>query len=200
MATQRLSQSVRNKIRQYIESATGQEKISEATAAAVSEQDMRAAANEMIRILQDLARSYDLPPSVQNHFSSLRSTGVQIDPTTGNHMVGIYFADDLHRDSLDLTRYEEGIDNIVALFNNGYAAHGYIYGFWRGHSPTALKWQDLAGYYSQTRGGDDGTFIRSLPQRFGLHFMNTAVDAFNTNYGQRFHCVAAENEIYKDND
>ena len=46
--------------------------------------------------------------------------------------LGVFF-ENLHRESLVPGRYS-GVDNIVALFNNGYVASNYVRGIWKGHN------------------------------------------------------------------
>lgn len=85
---------------------------------------------------------------------------------TGSNMyqIEIWFSNDLHRDSLVPDRYE-GIDNIVALFNNGYSADGQVYGMWHGKE------------------------IASLKERVGENFIDQAVRDFIGNYGSEYNVI-----------
>ena len=58
--------------------------------------------------------------------------------------------------------YPDGVDNIAALMNRGYSAKNYVYGEWPEGS---------------------GRRIRSRKSRQGTHFMQTAVEHFNAQYG-----------------
>lgn len=93
------------------------------------------AAAKFIQVLQMTAKSYDLPESVMKHIDEMDSGSII--RIGDGFEVPLYFGGDLHRDSLenDATSYG-GIDNIVALFNNGYHASNYVYGWWDGHSPS----------------------------------------------------------------
>lgn len=66
----------------------------------------------------------------------------------------------MQRPSLNVWAYGF-VDNIIALFNNGYYAERVVFGYWPGHGMTS-----------------------SLTERPGLHFMNKAVDEFNGMYGE----------------
>lgn len=77
----------------------------------------------------------------------------------------------LHRDSLDLENYPDGLKNIVLLFAKGYRARNYVYGFW--DLPNQTWW-----------GGNDFVHIRSRIARPGNDFLIRAVDEFNNSYGK----------------
>lgn len=72
----------------------------------------------------------------------------------------------LHRDSLENDLGYDGIDNIVALFNNGYAegSIGLVWGNWASHD----------------------VFIHNKTSWEGLYFMQEAVEEFNAVYGAKF--------------
>lgn len=92
------------------------------------------------------------------------------------YMIPIWFDGDLHRDSLD-PYYYNGVDNIVALLNNGYKAGNAIYGIWSGH-------------------GDDN--IWSLQQRAGAGFIQNAVRSFMGNYASDYgFCTIRVDDTYK---
>ena len=90
------------------------------------------AAAKFIQVLQMTAKSYDLPDSVMKHIEGMSSSGTIIQTEEGFE-IPLYFEGDLHRDSLDNDLGYEGINNIVALFNNGYHAQNYVYGWWDNH-------------------------------------------------------------------
>lgn len=71
----------------------------------------------------------------------------------------------MYRPSLNPAKYG-GVDNIVALFNNGYKASDYVYGNWHGNR------------------------VRSTISRPGLNFMQEAVSDFNGGYGAANDIVA----------
>lgn len=76
------------------------------------------------------------------------------------YSIGVYFENDLHRDSLDEERYPEGVNNIAALLNRGYHARHSVKGVWR----------------------DDDRVIWSLPRRVGAGFIDRAISNFYGNY------------------
>ena len=83
-------------------------------------------------------------------------------------IIDINFEGNLYRSSLAPDKYG-GVDNIVALLNNGYDAGKYVYGIWKGHE----------GLYTEET-------IRSLPHRAGAHFIQEAVEEFNSTYGAEY--------------
>lgn len=143
--------------------------------------DMRRLSVEMIQTLQVAAddASYALPESVKAHFNSLDYIVTEVGD--GLYEVAIYFRDDLSRPSLLNDQGYEGVHNIVALFNNGYVASNYTYGWWENHRPTG----DWSSYAS---GGYDATdtYIRSKIGRPSLHFMQRAVQDFLSKYQTQY--------------
>lgn len=76
--------------------------------------------------------------------------------------IDINFSGDLFRASLVPGKYD-GVDNIVALLNNGYDTGGkHVYGMWHGKP------------------------YRSLTYRNGAHFIQEAVDEFNRLYASEY--------------
>lgn len=89
------------------------------------------------------------------------------------YQIGVWFAGNLHRDSLAPTEYG-GIDNIAALLNNGYSAGHTVYGMWHGDN------------------------IASLTQRDGAHFIDSAVRNYMANYASEYGVLNIEvADIYK---
>lgn len=98
----------------------------------------------------------------------------------GSYSVTLSFSTEaLHRDSLDNDLGYEGINNIVALFNNGYHAKNYVYGWWEGHRP-------IGEAISRGLGDEDYAWVRSQKEREGLHFMQEAAEEFNAAYGVKY--------------
>ena len=88
------------------------------------------------------------------------------------YTIEINFAGDLSRPSMAPGKYEE-IHNIAALLNNGYDANKPVHGFWHGED----RW--------------------SLAKRQGANFMNSAVDAFNRQYKEKYNVIDIKlNSIY----
>lgn len=84
----------------------------------------------------------------------------------------------LHRDSLDLENYQDGLNNIVLLFAKGYRASNYVYGWW------------------VTKFGNHGKVL-SRRERAGSDFLIRAVNDFNEEYGKDI-AVAALVGDYKE--
>lgn len=83
--------------------------------------------------------------------------------------VDIMFTDDRHRDSLDPSY--EGIDNIIALLNNGYNANGAVFGDWIDHNN--VEHEDTW----------------SVRRRGGAHFIEQAVTDFWGNYATDYNVI-----------
>lgn len=153
----------------------------------LSETDMYTAAAKLIGVLQSTAQSYGLPASIMRHFDSISCSEVKKMPD-GSSCIFVYFGEDLHRDSLYSDGYD-GVDNIIAVLNNGYHASNYVYGDWDGHAPTGESVLD-------GRSIDTSAFIRSRKDREGLGFIQQAVQDFNNNYGSDFDVTAVAGEEY----
>lgn len=169
--------SINAKIQKYAKSPAGQRKIEQAIggAAVVNIAEMNAAAQEMIDILRKTAASHGLPESVMDHFSSLSASAPrEISPL--NYEVQINFSDDMSRQSLYQKKYD-GVDNIVAVYNNGYHAHDYVYGR-----------RVIDGWVK---------YITSRTEREGLHFMQEAVNEFNRVCGPKYNVIATLSGEYK---
>ncbi len=134
---------------------------------------MHMAAAKMIQVLRSTAQSYALPASVMSHFDSLDTSSI-IEMPDGSSIIYIYFGGDLHRDSLAPKDYS-GIDNVVALINNGYGEHPSMAKVWG-------EWH--------------GARIHGLTQRTGLHFIQQAVQDFNGNYGSDYNVTAIAGDEY----
>lgn len=154
----------------------------------ITETEMWEAASKLISVLRSTARSYGLPASVMKHFDSLECSKIYTMPD-GSSVIYVYFGDDLHRDSLYSDGYD-GIDNIVALLNNGYHARDYVYGYWDDHAPTGESVFD-------GRSINTSAFIRSRKDREGLNFIGQAIQDFNGNYGADYNVTAVAGEDYK---
>ena len=98
----------------------------------IGQKDMDNAAKILIEEIQRR-----LPESLKELGDSLVCTQA-VKLADGQYEMAIRFSDPLHRDSLENDLGYDGIDNIVALFNNGYHAKNYVYGWWNKHKPLAL--------------------------------------------------------------
>lgn len=161
----------------------------EAGSVVVTKEMMEEAARLMIQTLKNVAfATEELPESVRAHFASLdNSPPTKVTTPLGDrYIVNIYFTDDLSRFSLVIAKGKrrgqftgEGIDNIVSLFDTGYAAKDSARGLWYGH--------------------EDIGVIKSKQSRAGLHFMRDAVRLFNDMYSQKYGVeayIAADPKYY----
>lgn len=177
-------EKMREVIQRYKENGTGKTGAGDKV---ITESDMLIAASKMITVLRATAQSYGLPASVIKHFDSLECSEIHEMPD-GSSVIYIYFGDDLHRDSLYSDGYD-GVNNIIALLNNGYNAKNYVYGYWDNHSPTGESKLD-------GRSIDTSAYIRSRKNREGLQFIQQAIRDFNGNYGTDFNVTAIASDEY----
>lgn len=148
-------------------------------------------ATELISILKTTAASYDLATSVMKHFDSLDY--IFQDLGDDKFECYIYFNDDLSRDSLE-TDYNqgEGINNIIALFNNGYVASAPKYGWWNGHAPSGES-----VYRSGV--GSTNAYIQGTQARPSLRFMQSAIEDFYSKYAKRYTMTVVLDDDYNGN-
>lgn len=136
---------------------------------------------EMATTLVEMIRKR-LPASITDVGEAL-SVSEPIRHPDGSYEVILSFdSNALHRDSLENELGYEGIDNIVALFNNGYHAKNYVYGWWNGHRPSGES-----VYRSGTTG--DYAWVRSEKEREALQFMQEAEAEFNAVYASKYGVV-----------
>lgn len=154
-----------------------------------TEEMMWEAVSKFLYVMRVTAAEYDLPESVMEHINGLESAG-RIRETPDGYEISLFFGGDLHRDSLENDLGYEGVENIVALFNNGYHAKDYVYGWWNGHRATGD---------SVLRSGADNDFawVRSKKEREPLRFIQQAVQDFNANYGADYGVTAVAGTIYE---
>lgn len=160
----------------------------------ITEDEMISASGKMIQLIQEAGRAAELPESVMNHLYCL-----EVSPVTyrkdGSAVMYIYFSGDLYRESLedgDNGYTGDGINNIVALFNNGAHASNFVYGWWNGHNPTGVS-LDRAG--GDLKSGY--AWVRSKKDREALHFIQNAVANFNENWGGLYNATAIAGEDYQ---
>lgn len=195
--------SIMSKVSAYAQSSAGKEKMNKRiqqyvsygvkqTAAGdkiLTEDKMWEAVSKFLYVMRVTAAEYGLPESVMEHINGLESAG-QIRKTPDGYEIALYFEGDLHRDSLENDLGYEGVDNIVTLFNNGYHAKNYVYGWWNGHKATGD---------GVLRSGVDTDFawVRSKKEREPLHFIQQAVHDFNANYGADYGVTAVAGTAYE---
>lgn len=196
--------SIKNKVEQYAKSAEGKKRIEDKVEEVRLGSDGRTASGYYITTLEDMrnatrlmkaelihsAQAAGLPDSVMDR--------IDVDPMgmsdpikvhNGHYYTNLTLSDGarykLYRPSLAIVkngsptgdRTGDGIDNIVALFNNGYYAEKQVFGLWSGH-------EDLG-------------IIGSRMGRRGLQFMQNAVITFNRKYGPRYSVTATLDDEYE---
>lgn len=197
--------SIMSKVKQYPKTDVGKQRTqdtlkkyrksgiskTEAGAEILTKPLMARLANELISILKITAQSYDLPPSVLAHFNSLTYMVEDL----GNDMFQcyIYFSDDLSRESLETDENQgDGINNIVALFNNGYVASAPKYGWWNGHSPTGNAIQ-----YATPGVTNNYAYVVSRQWRVTLGFMQSAIEDFYSKYRGKYQMSLTLSDEYE---
>lgn len=184
--------SIAKKVKAYVDSSKGKQRmkstldgyikknVSETKAGSrvLTESDIMAAGEALARMIKAAANSSDIPASVASDIDSLRPGKLKKMPD-GSYTLEFSFTADLSRPSLEPYKYG-GVDNIVAIFNNGYPAD-------KGKQE-AIK--NVWGYWH-------GAYIHALGYRQGLHFMQAAVNDFNANYGAKFNMFATLADCYK---
>lgn len=150
----------------------------EAGSKVLNRKRIREYSNALIRAVQDAAAVCDLPVSVSANIASLKRgrTAVLSD---GSYVIEFVFTDDLTRPSLEPDKYG-GVQNIIAIFNNGYPA-----------DPSRSE------AISHVSGWWHGEFTNALAYRQGQQFMQSAAEAFNAKYGDEFGVYAEIGEIYQ---
>lgn len=122
------------------------------------------AAAKFIEVLQNEINSSGLSPGAAAAISNLGHTSASC---VGENLytVGVYFAGDLSRPSLDEAQYGS-ISNLAALFNNG-VDHTMrpVHGIWHGNE-----------VWSRT----------TIP---GVHFIDSAVHSFMGNYASEYNVI-----------
>lgn len=136
---------------------------------------------EMANALAGMIRKR-LPASIAEVGETLTVSNPVRRPDGSYEVILRFDSSALHRDSLENDLGYDGIDNIVALFNNGYHAKNYVYGWWNGHRPTGDS-----VYRSGATG--DYAWVRSEKEREALQFMQDAEAEFNAIYASKYGVV-----------
>ena len=107
------------------------------------------------------------------------SVGTPVKLANNMYSIGISFDGNLSRDSLVPSDFDP-IDNIIALLNNGYSAGDYVYGAWMSSTLVYNSW------------------IRSLKNREGAHFINNAANIFKRDYREKYNVIDCKiDDIYE---
>lgn len=118
---------------------------------------MEMAAGKFIEVLQNEIAGSDI--AISSAISLDHGAPQKVG--TNRYQIDVWFTNNMHRDSLVPGKYG-GVDNIVALFNNGYSAGNSVYGIWHGEQ------------------------IASLTERTGIHFIESAVRNYMANYASEY--------------
>lgn len=170
----------KKRIKQYLEQRRADGNPLASGKRLVSMVSMEEAAKLLIAVIQK-----HIPDSIANVGNTLNNSS-PIKRKDGSFEVKVAFdAGVLHRESLYYDEYD-GIDNIVALLNNGYHARNHVYGWWDGHKDTPRN-----PYV------DTDSWIRSKKDREALNFMQAAVAEFNSSYGEKYDVTAMLGDNYK---
>lgn len=154
--------------------------------AVIGPRQMEEAAQLFIRILQS-----KIPESIEDVGKTLHSTPAKKLSKTAYEVTVRFDTRLLHRDSLENDLGYDGIDNIVALFNNGYHARNYVYGWWNNHKATGAA-------VARTNYMDNFAWVRSKKEREALQFMQEAAKEFNELYGEQYGVTVELGSDYTD--
>lgn len=200
------AQSIADKMQAYIESDAGVSRrkkyvdtliksgknITNSGREIIGKNRIHEATEKFISILKAEALKSGLPDSVMEHITGISASNPVF--TSSGCSVNLYFAGDLHRDSLENDYKEyDGIDNIVALFNNGVHAKDYTYGWWNNRKPTGEA-------IGRSMPGDTFAWVRSQKDREALLFMQKSADLFNRAYGKLYNVTVSLASIYEQTD
>jgi len=134
--------------------------------------DMEAQADELIEIIRS-----SLPASIRDVGSSITRGPVTMN-SNGTFEIQIHFDPSaIRRSSLYEKKYPQGVDNIVALLNNGTDASGSVYGPWAGHEDITGA---SGGMWKMHEDDDGNVIMKSRPKREALLFIQKSVIEFLT--------------------
>ena len=159
--------SIMNKVDSLEKSSIGKTKIIN-----LSKKLIDLLCNDLIDCIVD-----NFPDSIRDSFSTIDKNSWIGSSVANNGYIEIDITippDLLKRESLLSDVGNQGINNIVALLNNGYHAKCYVYGYW--------KSKDIYTY--------------SKKDREPLHFMQSAINSFNAKYGSAYGCYAKLDNKY----
>lgn len=162
--------------RNYINgSASGERLVGEGSGKAIpTKAEMRTIANDFVKILTNEAG--EVPGSIAAILQSTMMIG-PIEQSDNIFVYEIVIPRDLHRESLWPEQYD-GVDNIIALFDEGYTASNYVYG--QKYGPREYTSDEIVHGRKRMAGRENR--IRSRISREPLNFMNNAAEAFNSKY------------------
>ena len=167
--------SIHNKIEKWKKTQQGKNKIQAAQRKHISSYEGES--DRIVHILLDIIQDH-LPDSIKSNIQlelSDISNPKYID-ATNKFKIDITFPQEmLHRDSLYPQQYPQGVDNIIALLNNGINAKAHVYGWWNTAHANVV----------------------SVKDRDALHFIQDAIIEFNNQYGNTYKCFAIIDNKYE---
>ena len=176
--------AVNKKMKQCLEHAQETGKPLASGERVMSLAQMTKMANALIAMIQKR-----LPESIAQVGNTLVS-GAPIKNRNGSYTIILSFdSSALFRESLENDEGYEGIDNIVALFNNGYHAKKHVYGWWNGRSASGES-------IYRSGIGSDYAWIQSKKERDPLQFMQDAESEFNNIYGTKHGVTVKLGSVY----
>lgn len=175
---------IAEKINSYVKSTSGKKKIYEKLQSMDKENTdiAKSLAGLLGEYIAYTAEEYELPRSVINLVTQIEySVGTVVKKKNERAVeIGMHFTGDLYRMSLskeDGRTTGDGIDNIIALFNNGYTARKSVKGIWHGH-------EEL------------GT-INSVKHRDPTNFLQDAINDFINDYAGEYNITVSLSPKYK---
>ena len=167
------------KAKEFLESEEGKEKIDKALTKKTKggKNPIKMAGIDFANVLKNQINALSVPSGSDVSHGGLGETAVMAltqidieDPVLlkdGMYSIGISFSGDLSRPSLNPDKYD-GIQNLAALLNNGYATRRPVHGTWHGED----KW--------------------GLMKRQGANFIGSAVANFKSNYSSKYKIISIE--------
>lgn len=166
-------QKMRKKINNYVLNNVER---TDAGSMVLTRRKMIELADKLVEAIQNSAAGAGLPSSVLDAVNSLKRGRVEM--SEDGFKIELTFTGDLSRESLQPETYG-GIDNIIAIFNNGYPQD----------AGRAEAISHVAGYWH-------GEYTTALGSRPGLYFLQRAVNDFNTTYGAQYNIWAELDAVY----
>lgn len=178
--------SIQRQVNKFLKSDRGKAQIHKMIAGRAEN-----AAKDFKAILMQNVLSSNFTGSEQSVVDHMQNMWADKPKTIGDYCeVDMFFAGDLSRRSLDPDHYND-VENIVALFNNGYVASDYVYGEWNSSYPTPDADEEMG----TVRHG----LVRSRIYRPAKYFMQHAVSEFNAKYA-KYGIMADIADIYKESE
>lgn len=150
------AQSIQSALEQMFSTKSGQELLNQKAITLGHTRDARKYINALSSTIAKYANTYIHNLSASDLLNVISET---TDKSTGKTILILRFNhSQTHRESLYPEGYPNGLDNIVALYNDGYNARSSVYGFINGNR------------------------VRSPKSMAGTNIIQHAIDSFNKTY------------------